>query len=124
MEGHLLSISQPVAVTVRLLIPYEGSCGTKFWFHCQHKCCLTELWQVGNAGHKVNGMHWARRSGKGGGPARTDLVGIMNMERWEHQSMELEDRGRSSVWIAVKQFLRSLDEAVPTQLQRERKKKI
>lgn len=75
MEGHLLSISQPVAVTVKLLIPYEGSCGTKFWFHCQHKCCLTELWQVGNAGHKVNGMHWAGRSGKGGGPCKDRLSG-------------------------------------------------
>lgn len=38
--------------------------------------------------------------------------------------MELEDTGRSSVWIAVKRSLRSLGEAVPTQLQRERKKKF
>lgn len=55
MEGNLLSISQPMAVTPKMLIPYGGSCGTKFWF--QDKCSLTELWQVDGAGHKAFGMH-------------------------------------------------------------------
>lgn len=81
MEGHLLSISPTMAVTAKILISYGGSCGIKFWF--QYKCCLTELWQVDGVGHKAIGMHWAWRSGKGKGLARTGLARTMKMERWE-----------------------------------------
>lgn len=59
MAGHLLSSSQPMAVTTKMLIPGGGRCGIKFWFHCQDKRCLTELWQVDGAGRKVVGVHWA-----------------------------------------------------------------
>lgn len=43
MEGHLLNISQPMAVAAKVLIPCGGSCGSKFWFHWQDKCCLTVM---------------------------------------------------------------------------------
>lgn len=51
---------------------------------------MTAKMLADGARDKVIGMYWAWRSGKGVGPARTSLVGTMNVEIWEHQNMELE----------------------------------
>lgn len=58
---------------------------------------MTEMWHVGGAECNIKKMHWAGKNEKGEGPASTSLVGVMNMERWGHQSMELEGGGRPSL---------------------------